>query len=111
VWAGALICEMSLLSLAVGVLAKRTGRPGLAMQATLYGAVSFIVLFAPFVPLARNLIQAAWRGDNPLATLQFLLGTIPPAFVLVVLVPLALTLSLAWTAKDIALRQLTAGEG
>jgi hypothetical protein len=108
VWGTALICEMSLLSVAVGVLAKLTGRSSLALQAALYGGVSFIVLFTPFVPLAQQLIRITWRGGNPLAALQFLLGNIPAAYVLVVLIPFALTLSLAWTAKDIALRQLTA---
>lgn len=109
-WAIALIGEMSLLSVAVGVLAKRTGRSSLAVQAALYGAVTFIVLFTPFAPLAIQLMRITWGGGNPLVALQFLLTTIPPVYVFVVLLPLALTLSLAWTAKDIALRQLIAGE-
>jgi hypothetical protein len=109
-WVALLICHLSLLSATVGVLAKLVGRSSLAMQAALYGGVSFIVLFTPFVTLAQRLILITWRGGNPLVALRFLLGNIQPAYVLVVLIPLALTLSLAWTAKDIALRQLTTGE-
>jgi uncharacterized protein (DUF486 family) len=109
-WGIALIGEMSLLSVAIGVLARRTGHSSLAVQAALYGAVTFIVLFTPFAPLALQLIQITRVGGNPLVALQFLLTNIPPAYVFVVLLPLALTLSLAWAAKDIAMRQLTAGE-
>jgi hypothetical protein len=108
IWVGMLIGHLSLLSVAVGTLARLVGRPWLAGQALLYGGVVFIVLFAPFVLFARSLILITWRGDDPLAALQLLMEHVHPAYVLAALIPFSLTLSLAWTAKDMALRGLTA---
>ena len=87
---------------------KAGGAIILAVQALFYGGVAFIVLFAPFVLLAQSLVVATWHGGDPLAALQFLLARIHTVYVLMVLIPFSLTLSLAWTAKDIVLRRLTA---
>ena len=107
-WIGAFICHMSLLGVAVGALARLMGRSSLVVQALFFGGVAFLVLFAPFVLLAQSLVVATWHGSDPLAAVQFLLARLHPVYVLVVLIPFSLTLSLAWTAKDIVLRRLTA---
>lgn len=109
-WVGALICHLSLLSIAIGALAKLAGRSSLALQALLYGIVVFIALFTPFILLACALIDATRHGRNPLADVQFLLGDINPVYILIALIPVSLTLSLVWTAKDMALRRLSAGD-
>jgi hypothetical protein len=107
-WIGTLICYMSLLSVAIGAFAKLAGRSSLALQALLYGIFVFIALFTPFVLLAWALIHTTHHGADPLVAVQLLLGSMPPVYILMAMIPFSLTLSLAWTAKDMALRRLTA---
>lgn len=109
-WVGMLICHLSLLSIAIGALARLAGRSSLALQALLYGIVVFITLFTPFGLLAYKLIDAAGHGGDPLVAVQLLLGYIHPVYILAALVPFSLTLSLAWTAKDMAVRRLIADD-
>jgi len=107
-WGGMLICHLSLLSVVVGALARLVGRPSLAMQAVLYGAGCFIMLLIPFAEIAHSLVAVTRRGDDPLVAVVYLLGSIRFIYMLIALVPVSLTLSAAWTAKDIVLQRLSA---
>lgn len=106
-WGTALILEMSLLCFAIGALARVLGRSSMATQSVLYGLITLIVLLTPFFTLAWRLVWIARHQGDPLIALEFIMSNLPPLAVLFVLAPIALTLSLAWSAKDIALRQLT----
>jgi hypothetical protein len=81
----------------------------------LFAGITFLTLFAPFALLSRELIVVTNQGTDPLYALQLLIGQVPLLLGLGLLSPFALTLSLVWAAKDIAVRRLmaagAAGEG
>ncbi len=115
VWIGAFICHTALLSSTMGVLGKLAGRPALVAQSVVFAGITFVTLFAPFALLSRELIRATSQGTDPLYALQLLIAQVPLLLGLGLLSPFALTLSLAWAAKDIAVQRLLAagpaGEG
>ena len=103
---GLLICFMGLLCSVVSALARVSGQRSLATQATLFGAGSFLVLVLFVAVLTQALFVATRRGLSLLEVLQFLLNSAPPAILLALLLPLSLTLSTVWAAKDVVLREL-----
>jgi hypothetical protein len=108
VWIGAFICHTALLSSTMGVLGKLAGRPALVAQSMLFAGITFLTLFAPFALLSRELILVTSQGTDPLYALQLLIGQVPLLLGLGLLSPFALTLSLVWTTKDIAVQRLMA---
>jgi hypothetical protein len=108
VFAGVCIYCPTLVCSAVVPLARTLGMKSLQTQAVLFGAAAFLALFVPFAFLARALLMATWMGADPLLAVQTLLQGTPPLFLLALMLPTALALSLPWTAKDVALRQLMA---
>jgi len=108
VWVGAFICHTALLGSTMGVLGKLAGRPALVAQSVVFAGITFLTLFAPFALLSRELVLVARQGTDPLYALQLLISQIPLLLGLGLLSPFALTLSLVWSAKDIAVKQLMA---
>lgn len=108
VWIGAFICHTALLSSTMGVLGKLAGRPALVAQSVVFAGITFVTLFAPFALLSRELILVTRQGTDPLYALQLLIGQVPLLLGLGLLSPFALTLSLVWAAKDIAVQRLLA---
>jgi len=103
---GMLICFMGLLCLVVAGLARASGQRSLATQASLFGAGSFLVLVLLSAVVTQAIIVATRRGLSLLEVLQFLLNRVPPAILLALLLPLSLTLSAVWAAKDVVHREL-----
>ena len=58
--------------------------------------------------ISRLLVVATQHGRDPLGSLQLWLADIPRWTILSGLVPVALLLSLLWTAKDLTLEALLA---
>ncbi len=104
VWMGALICHAGLLNLTVGAFGRFARRTSLVVQSILFAWITLVLLFIPFVAIARQLVLADTQGVDPVRALQFFLEHLPPFMTLGLLLPFSLTLSLVWAAKDIALR-------
>jgi len=106
---GGFIYWTSLLDSTVATLGRAIRRRSLVIQSVLFSGATFLLVL-PFLLLAQSLVMAATQGYDPLALLRLLLTKIHPVFVLALLVPFSLTLSLVWAAKDLALQLLTATE-
>jgi len=101
-----LILTMMAMSVSSAVLARALGRKGLTWQMVLTLVTAVVVQLAPFSFLARLLAVEAWHGDDSLMWLQMLVAQLHPFWITLWLLPFTLTLSLVWTAKDIALELL-----
>jgi hypothetical protein len=108
IYAGVCIYFPTLVCSAVVPLARSLGMKSLQTRAVLFGAAAFLSLFVPFARLAFALLMATRMGADPLLAVQTLLQTASPVFLLALILPAALALSLPWSAKDVALRQLMA---
>ena len=92
---------------AVAALARALGRPDMAFESRILGASNVLLLLLPFVCMIVYLIgMAVIRHGNPFVELQSLVDRVNLLFVLVLLLPFSLTLSLAWGCKDAVLRLL-----
>jgi len=109
VFVGGFIYWTSLLDSTIATLGRVLRRRSLVIQSVVFSGATF-VLAVPFLLLAQSMVMAATQDYDPLTMLQLLLTKIHPVFVLVVLVPFSLSLSLVWAAKDFALHLLTASE-
>jgi hypothetical protein len=107
VFVGGFIYWTSLLDSTIATLGRAVRRRSLVIQSVLFSGATFL-LVVPFLLLAQSLIIRATQGYDPLAFVQWLLLNVHPVFVLALLVPFSLTLSLVWAAKDFALHLLTA---
>jgi len=94
---------------AVAALALALGRRTMALESQLLSASNIGLLLLPFVcAVAYIIIMAVFHKTEPLAELQSLLGHANLLVIVVVLLPFSLTLSLAWSCKDVVLQELAA---
>ena len=92
---------------AVAALATALGRRNMAMESQLLSASNIGLLLLPFACVIAYVISMAiFHKSEPLAELQSLLGHANLLVIVVVLLPFSLTLSLAWSCKDVVLREL-----
>ena len=87
-------------------LTRAAGRPQLARQCLGFGTAGGLLLVPAGLLIARLLVAATQQGRDPLGVLQLWLVGIPHWLTLGLLLPVALLLSLLWTAKDLALEAL-----
>ena len=99
VFLGGFIYWTSLLDSTIATLGRAVRRRSLVIQSVLFAGATFF-LGIPFLLLAQSLIMAATQGCDPLELLRVFLMKVHPVFVLALLVPFSLTLSLVWAAKD-----------
>jgi hypothetical protein len=104
-----LMLTMMAMSVASGELARSLQRKGLTWQMVLCLISAVVIQLAPFSFLARMLATGAWHGEDSAMWLQVLVAQLHPFWITLWLLPFTLSLSLTWTAKDIAL-ELLAGE-
>ncbi|NQU11238.1 hypothetical protein HQ590_10635 [bacterium] len=98
-----------LLNLVIAALAQTLGRANLALESRWFAAVNVVLLVLPLVATAAYVMaMAARRQTNVLLEFQALLGRLNVFVLVALLLPLSLTLSLVWAAKDLALRDLAA---
>ncbi|HUI07848.1 MAG TPA: hypothetical protein VL486_12670 [Verrucomicrobiae bacterium] len=92
---------------AVAALATALGRPNMALESHLLSVSNIGLLLLPFVCAIAYVIGASiLHKGEPLAELQSLLGHANLLVIVVLLLPFSLTLSLAWSCKDVVLREL-----
>ena len=92
-------------------LTRAAGRPHLASQCIWFGSVGAFLLVPAGLLVARLLVVATQQGRDPLGVLQLWLVGIPHWLTLGLLLPVALLLSLLWTAKDLAWEALRTKTG
>ena len=102
------IVLFGLLCPPVWQLTRAAGRPQLAGQCVWFGVTGGILLVPAGLLIARLLVAATQQGRDPLGVLQLWLVSVPHWLTLGLLLPVALLLSLLWTAKDLALEALRA---
>ena len=105
---GMVVLLLGLLCPPVWHLTQAAARPNLAAQCAGFGAVALMLLVPADVLVTRLLVSAARQGHDPVGMLQFWLESIPRWATLGILLPVALLLSLLWTAKDLAHEALLA---
>lgn len=94
---------------AVTALATALDRRNMALESQLLSASNIGLLLLPFACVITYVItMAIFHKSEPLAELQSLLGHANLLVVVVLLLPFSLTLSLAWSCKDVVLRELAA---
>ncbi len=98
-----LMLTMMALSVTSAALERALGRKGLTWQMVLCLVSTVVVQLAPFSRLAYLLIVGALHGEDTVMWLQVGVAHLHPFWVTLSLLPFTLALSLAWTAKDIAL--------
>jgi len=92
---------------AMAALATALGRPNMALESHLLSASNIGLLLLPFAcVIAYVASMSILHGGEPLAELQSLLGHANLLLIVVLLLPFSLTLSLAWSCKDVVLREL-----
>ena len=102
------IVMFGLLCPPVWHLTRAAGRPTLSAQCVWFGAVALLLFVPVAVLIVRLLVTATQHDLNPLVVLQLWLENVPRWATLGLLLPVALLLSLLWTAKDLALQALLA---
>jgi len=105
-----LVLTMMAMSVASAALARALGRKGLTWQMVVTLVTAVVVQLAPFAVLACTLAAGALRGEDSLMWLQVTAAQLHPFFITLWLLPFTLSLSLVWTAKDIALEWLVADD-
>jgi cellulose synthase/poly-beta-1,6-N-acetylglucosamine synthase-like glycosyltransferase len=94
-------------SRAVAALAVALGRKELLIESRLFSAGTVGFLLLPFFSaLLYCVTRVIARGSDLATEFQMLLSRSNMLLVILLLLPFSLTLSLAWAAKDAALRQL-----
>jgi hypothetical protein len=106
VFGGAFCVALMTIARTVATLARAAERRSVAVQAVVFGGVTAVMVIPPMVLFGEALFLAARAGRDPWALLQLWLSQAQFWVALVLLVPLALTLSLLWAAKDLVLGQL-----
>jgi hypothetical protein len=97
---------------AVAALAIALGRPNMALESQFLSASNIGLLLLPFAGLIVYVISMAFvHQSEPLAELQSLLAHANLLVLVVLLLPFSLTLSLAWSCKDVVLKKLAALDG
>ena len=94
---------------AVAALATAFDRRSMALESRLLSASNIGLLLLPFVGVIAYVItMTVFHESEPLAELQLLLSHASLFIVVVLLLPFSLTLSLAWSCKDVVLQELAA---
>jgi hypothetical protein len=92
----------------VAVLATALGRKDMAFESRVFGSGNVGLLLLPFACIVVYIIAVAvLQKTSPVSVLGYLLGRANLLVIVVLLLPLSLTLSLAWSCKDAVLRQLS----
>jgi len=107
-WAGAFIAHLALINELARAFGRLAGSRSLTWQAIGFGLTVLCVLFIPYLFAARTLGQCLATGYDPIRVIQFRLTHLSPNWLLVVLAPVSLTMSLLWTTKDCVWERLTA---
>jgi len=81
-------------------LTRAAKRPHLTVQCIVFGTIAIMLLVPADVLVARMLVAATRQGRDPLIVLQLWLEGIQLWTTLWILLPVALMLSLVWTAKE-----------
>lgn len=97
-----LLALLCLLCLPVAVFARATGRAAVATQAVVSGTMAVVVLTPPFGLVTQALALALRQGRDPVAVIHFWLERMPWWLPVTGLLPVAMTASLLWSAKDLA---------
>lgn len=105
VFAGLILLTLCLLTCLITIIARAADRRALAIQSIAFGSITAVLLLPPFGFLAQSLVGAAQQGRDPLALLLRWLEATPFPWMLVLLLPFSLTLSLLWAAKDLVWEQ------
>jgi hypothetical protein len=103
-----LILAMMAMCVASAALARALGRKELMWQMVASLVTAVVVQLAPFAFLARVLAAGALHGEDTVMWLQVAVAQLHPFWITLWLLPFTLSLSLVWTAKDIALELLVA---
>lgn len=109
-WVVLLLCHLVAANYCAYVLGQMLGSRSLALQGALYGLGVVLLLLVPLLVLVSTLLQNAWTGVNALGQLQYWLSqqNLASSLLFLWLTPLSLTMSLVWTAQDLAWERLTA---
>jgi hypothetical protein len=103
------ILYLAAFNRAIAALALALGHRNMALESQWLSASNIGLLLLPFVGIIAYVVSlAVSHKTEPLAELQSLLGRANLLVVVVVLLPFSLTLSLAWSCKDVVLRELAA---
>ena len=108
VFFGVVIVLLGLLCAPVMQLARLAGRPNLVLQCGVFGALAMGLLAPAYALVVRTLVTAIRHGYDPLLVLQFWLERTSWGAALLILLPVALMLSLVWSAKELAVESLRA---
>lgn len=101
------IAYFVMLSRTVAVLAAGLGSSELSRESHLFNVINLILLVLPFIgTFVYVAVQSVLHGTNLLVEFNILLSDVNLVVALVFLLPLSLTLSMVWAAKDVALRRL-----
>ncbi len=107
---GAGIAFLIALSRAITAMASATGDRELVVESKLFGAGNVVLLLVPFLGATAFVLRMVYAyGADPLQVLQYLVRKAGLVATTVLLLPFALTASLAWVAKDAVVRRLMAG--
>ena len=102
------VAFMTLLNRAVTALAGLVGREEMALESRVFAVINIGLTALPFVAALTYVVwMAVTHQTNPLDEFRFLLQRVSLLVPIVLLLPLSLTLSLGWAAKDVLVRQLT----
>ncbi len=109
-WVGLFLCHLVAANGCVYVFGQVLPSRTLALQGAIYGLAVLLLLFVPFVIFATALLRTSLTGVNSLGQLQYWLAqaNLTPYLFFLWLTPLSLTMSLIWTAQDLAWERLTA---
>ncbi len=103
----AVIVYLIILSRTVAALAAGLGSDELAMESRLFNVGNVGLLLLPcLLALIYLAVMTVQHGTNLLVEFSILLSRLSLLVAMVFLLPLSLTLSVVWAAKDIALRRL-----
>lgn len=102
-----IIAYVITFSRVVAALATMLGRREMMIESQLLTVADIVLLLLPVTGgMGYVVAQTIIDASHPLIELRFLLSNVHPLALLVLLLPVSLTLSLAWAAKDATLQQL-----
>ena len=105
------ILYMVAFNRATATLATSLGNQDLHRESQFCSIGALALLLAPFLGLLGYAAGMAYlHGESLFSSLRMVLSHVHAAWVVIVLLPVALTLSLAWGAKDMVLHLLAACE-
>jgi hypothetical protein len=98
-----------IFSRVVAALAEALGRREMMIESRLLTVADIVLLLLPIMGGMGYVAELSRiNASHPLIELHYFLSNMNPLIILVVLLPLSLTLSMTWAAKDATLQQLDA---